>query len=160
MDWIWGLNHDLQHITSQNPSECPTSTTGTVRPSISVWGCILMTTSQSEWCWNTLFMYKEDLLWVWTWCSCHSLQHETQVDRDPTCKSSKYQLWPLATVAGAETLYIYKLDLLWVWSGWVCPIITYTNCKWETKSSPMTATVKVKPSIYQVLVAITTIYDH
>jgi hypothetical protein len=26
-NWIGGLNHNLQHITSKKPNECPTSTT-------------------------------------------------------------------------------------------------------------------------------------
>jgi hypothetical protein len=33
---------------------------------ISGWGCILMTTSRSSWCWNTWHVYKLDLLWVWS----------------------------------------------------------------------------------------------
>ena len=31
---------------------------------ISVWGCILMTASQRRRCWNTLYTYEVDLLWV------------------------------------------------------------------------------------------------
>ena len=35
---------------------------------ISGWGYILMTCSHCWRCWNTLYIYKEDLLWVWTGC--------------------------------------------------------------------------------------------
>jgi hypothetical protein len=27
MKWVEGFNHNMQHITSENPSECPTVTT-------------------------------------------------------------------------------------------------------------------------------------
>jgi len=46
------LNHNLQHDTSQNPSESPTTTTtfhfDCEAHHISGWGCILMTTSHKE----------------------------------------------------------------------------------------------------------------
>ena len=31
---------------------------------ISVWGCILLTASQRRRCWNTLYTYEVDLLWI------------------------------------------------------------------------------------------------
>jgi hypothetical protein len=36
----------------------------TLSEQISGWGCILMTNSHSSRCWNTLYMYEIDLLWV------------------------------------------------------------------------------------------------
>ena len=38
-----------------------------VRPSMSVsgWGCIHMTVGNSRRCWNTIYMYKKYLPWVW-----------------------------------------------------------------------------------------------
>jgi hypothetical protein len=27
MKWVEGFNHNMQHIKSENPSECPTATT-------------------------------------------------------------------------------------------------------------------------------------
>ena len=69
----WGvLNHNLQHDPSEKPRESPTATAAlsvTVKPKtkhISVWGCILMTTSHSRRYWNTLCMYEVDLPRGWT----------------------------------------------------------------------------------------------
>ena len=47
MKWVRCSYHNLQYIASEKPRELPTSTL-TVRPSISGWGCILMTTATVE----------------------------------------------------------------------------------------------------------------
>jgi hypothetical protein len=47
-----------------------------VKPSIyqcGVASCILMTTSHNGRCWNTSYMYEEDLPWVWVWSGCASI---------------------------------------------------------------------------------------
>ena len=43
---------------------------------ISCWGCILMTTSRSTWCWNALHIYELDLLWVWSGWDMGCLNHD------------------------------------------------------------------------------------
>ena len=81
------------------------------------------TISDSRWCWNVWYMYKEDLKWVWSVrmrCLKHNLQHDkweskwpkVSVLLPPLCvRQSIYQcgvasLWPRAKVEGAETLYV------------------------------------------------------
>ena len=75
-----------------------------------------MTCTHSSRCWIELYMYKEDLLWVWrgwgvliistNWESTTFCTH----DIHSQVIESKYQAgaswWPVATVAGAESLYI------------------------------------------------------
>jgi hypothetical protein len=64
--WVGFPNHNLQHIASEKPRDSPT-TVWCVKPiSISAWGCILMATSHSRHCWNTLYIYEADLMWVWS----------------------------------------------------------------------------------------------
>ena len=64
--WVGCTNHNLtQHDTSEKPSESPTTTTVTVRPSISGWGCIYMIASRSSTFWITLYMHDKEVLWVW-----------------------------------------------------------------------------------------------
>jgi hypothetical protein len=71
-----GLNHtNSTHLLHQgDPLSGP-------RRKISGCGGILMTTSHSSRCWNTLYMYEVDLLWVWmVWEASiitYSLQHDT-----------------------------------------------------------------------------------
>ncbi len=50
------------------PTETPPSTQSLLghREQISGWSYTLMSTSHCWRCWNTLYIYKEDLLWVWT----------------------------------------------------------------------------------------------
>jgi len=45
---------------------------------ISGWGCVLMTTSHSGRCWNALYMYEVDLIWVWSGWGASSLNHNLQ----------------------------------------------------------------------------------
>jgi hypothetical protein len=64
MNWIWCPNHNLQHIACEKPSESPTALLppwGETKR----WGGICMATNNSRRCWNTLYMYEADLLWVW-----------------------------------------------------------------------------------------------
>jgi hypothetical protein len=48
MKWVRCLNHNLQHDPSEKLSEFPTAAKAALRPSISGWGCILMTTATVE----------------------------------------------------------------------------------------------------------------
>jgi hypothetical protein len=93
-----------------------------------VWGCILMTTSQSRMRWNTVYMYEVDLLYEYEVGgfpqSYGNLQHiASEKPRDsPTATATTLyfvwnhlyisvgvveSLWPVATVAGGELHYIY-----------------------------------------------------
>ena len=88
------------------------------RGQISGWRHTLMNRSHC-WRWsNTLYMYKEDLLWVWTgWgvsiistnrgSKCESMHHITFRSMRGIYKAGATPLWPVATVEGAQTLYIY-----------------------------------------------------
>jgi hypothetical protein len=119
---------------------------------LSGWGCILMTTSQSRRCWNTLYMYEEDLLWVWGVCLNHNLQHITSEKPSelPTTTTlplqEQYQagaasLWPdVAIVAGWNTFYIYIVDLICVWSVWGVSVI-------RTKNQQRTLTTRTPLSV-------------
>jgi hypothetical protein len=59
MKWVGFPNHNLQHIASENPSECPTATTVCETMHLSVWGCTLMTTSRNRRCETHVYMYEE-----------------------------------------------------------------------------------------------------
>ena len=62
--WVWsvcGLSI-IQPTATVTLSPAPTG----LREQISGCGCILMTGSHCSRCWNTLYIYKEDLLWVWS----------------------------------------------------------------------------------------------
>jgi hypothetical protein len=76
-------------------------------------------TRSHGWRWsNTLYIYKEDLLWVWTgWgvsiistnrdSKCESMQNITLRSMRAYNKAGAKPLWPVATVEGGQTLYIY-----------------------------------------------------
>jgi hypothetical protein len=117
--WSYAItcyNWETERIPHCHHCDCETK-------HISGWGCMLMTTGHCSRCWNTLYMNEVDLLWVWTgWgasiITFHNLQHDASKKPSelPTTSTlplqEQYQagaasLWPLATVAGAETLYKY-----------------------------------------------------
>jgi hypothetical protein len=99
-------------------------------------------------CWIALYMYKEDLLWVWNvlgvliisthWEStfCTNIHSSSPNSR---YKAGSVSLWPPAMVEGAETLYIYiyiyiyKEDLLWVWNVNVLGVLIIST-HWESTS--------------------------
>ena len=88
-----------------------------------------MTTGHFRWCWNTLYIYKEDLLWVWTGLgvsftsanrdSYSCTKHITLRSHRAYNKAGAASLWPVATVKGAELHYIcikktcYEYELDW-----------------------------------------------
>ncbi len=99
-----------------------------------------MTRSHCWRCSNTLYIYKEDLLWVWTVWGVTIIS----TNRGSKCESMhitlrsmrayiRLELHPYMTHSHcwrcSNTLYIYKEDLLWVWTGWGVLIIS-TN--WES----------------------------
>jgi hypothetical protein len=103
-----------------------------------------MPTSHNRRCGNTIYMYEDNLLWVWSrWgasiITCSMIQSKTKSKRISNnshwaVRPSIYQvrvgsLWPLATV---NTIYMYEDNLLWVWSRWgassiTCSIIQVKN---------------------------------
>ncbi len=104
-------------VLTEDPSANPaTSHLGPIEK-ISGWSCILMTTGHCSRCWNTLYIYNEDLLWEWTGRgvsytstnrdSYSCTKHITLRSHRAYNKAGAASLWPLATVEGAETLYIY-----------------------------------------------------
>ena len=128
--------------TNGNPPPIPTTSTLPREANIREWSCILMVTSHYR-SWNTSYMYKADLLWVWRgWVASiirtNRYPPSTQRPRSKGKEihsqvlEGRYQgmaasLWPLAIVAGAQLHYIYKADLVWVWTGYGAPIITYST---------------------------------
>ena len=63
MHWVGCLNQNL-HIIQVRLQVNRLPLPVTVRPSISGWGCILMTASRSRRCRNTLYVNGKDLMRV------------------------------------------------------------------------------------------------
>ena len=70
--WVWSgwgvtimiMNRGKQY---QKPTESPRNyCLYPLRGQISMWVCIHMTVIHSRKCWNTLYMYEVDLIWVWS----------------------------------------------------------------------------------------------
>ena len=87
-------------------------------------GGILMTTRNCGRCWNTLYMYEEDLLWVWREWGVSIIstnRHLPPINNihssspNSSYKAGSASLWPLATVTGAEIHYIYICMKLICW---------------------------------------------
>ena len=113
--------------------------------------------------WNTLYMFKVDLLWVWSVWGVSIIQPTATVTLSPapTRKSthrSQRQIsgWIGILMTGRHcwtcwiALYMYKEDLLWVWSVWGVSIIR-TN--WDPLPIPTTSTLKTSESKYQGVAA-------
>jgi len=71
--WVWSgwgvsiISHSMIQVRNRVNHLSPTTTeTSTLGDQISLWGCFHMTTRQSGRCWNTLYMYEVDLIWVWS----------------------------------------------------------------------------------------------
>ena len=100
---------------------------------ISRWSYTLMTWSHCWRCSNTSYIYKEDLLRVWTgWgVSIISTNRGSIIHAHHSFRSMRayirlelhpYDLEPLLKVL--KHFYIYKEDLLWVWTVWGVSIIS------------------------------------
>ena len=144
MKWVGCLNHNLTHATSEKPRESPTTTTVTY---ISGWHCILTPTNHSMRCWNTLYIYEIDLVWVWTgWgasiITYSMMQARNQVNclRPLLYLSKAISGWSCNFMTTSHcsrcwnTFYMYEVNLLWVWSGWDASIIATAWYKWETNT--------------------------
>ena len=118
MKWMRGLDHNLQHDTSERERISYCRHCDSYTEHISDCGCILMSTGCHSTCWNTLYMYEERpvISMKWVECSNHSLpldpsekpsEYPTTTD---TVRLSIYQVgratsWSLAAVEGAKMLY-------------------------------------------------------
>ncbi len=91
-----------------------------------IWGCFLMTFSNNVRLWNTLYMFKIDLLWVWSVCGLSIIQPTATVTLSPAPTGLRGQISGCGCIlmTGSHcsrcwiALYMYKEDLLWVWSVW------------------------------------------
>ena len=73
---------------------------------ISGWDCILMTTGHSRSCWNTIYIYQVDLLWVWSGWDVSIISYSTLLVR----------------------LQVNHLPLpLWLWDWWDQAYIRVTS---------------------------------
>jgi hypothetical protein len=119
MNWIWCLNHNLQH---EKPGE-PTSRlleiwlwTLNLEPSIIICQVGVASSSHSRRCWNTVYMYKVDRLWVWSvWGASiirtYNMLQATSVE----CRTQHTLLClsPPTTYKACQTHFIY----IWNRSG-------------------------------------------
>ena len=113
LTWVWSgwgvQNHNLQHITSKKQIESPTTTTETVRPIIHQVGVAsswpLSTVEAAE----TLYMYDEDLLWVWSGWGAPIISYSTLQVRNP------------------YYCYHWDCDPKHIISGWDCCILMTTS---------------------------------
>jgi hypothetical protein len=122
-----------------NPGESPTPTFDCETKYISGWCCILMTCSHSSRCWNTIYMYEEDLLWVWSgWGASIIMYSMIQVGTQElllplyNCETKYISGWNCVCMTTSHssrcwnTIYMYEEEMLWVWCGWGASIITYS----------------------------------
>jgi hypothetical protein len=153
MKWMEWLDNHLHNDTS-------------LPEQISVCDCIHMTASHGRSCWNSLHVYEVDLIWVWSvwgvliinysmakrWITyCHHCAVRPSIHQVGVAS-----LWPLATVAGAETLYIYiwrrsnMSSMKWVRCSYH---ITYSTLQVRNRENLLLLPVDVRPIIHQVRVA-------
>ena len=162
--WVWCTNHNLtQHDTSEKPSESPTTTTVTVRPSISGWGCIHMIASRSSTCWITLFMHDKEVLWVWGgWgaliITLHMLQVIVQDNHLMPLRlgDKAISCWGCIHMTTSHNRrirnasYRYEEDMIGVWIGWGISIIVYSMIQVRNRVNLLLLLlwlVTVRPSI-------------
>jgi phosphomannomutase len=144
--WVWHawgaaiIIYSLIQVQVRNPSESPTIDSTSLPEQISVWGCIHMTASHNRRYWNTLYMYEDNLLWVWSgWGAAiiiYSLIQVRNPSESPTTDSTSLPeqilVWGCIHMTASHNrrywnaLYMYEVDLLWVWSGWDAAIIIYS----------------------------------
>ena len=154
MNWIWCPNHNLQHIACEKPSESPTALLppwGETKR----WGGICMATNNSRRCWNTLYMYEADLLWVWfgwvasiiTYNMIHLMLVNVEAEAYQVLPSPPLTLRDLIFSVGSIYLatqfiqcmsnFLYKLDMEWMWySGWDGISTTYGLSYTRTWTQP------------------------
>jgi hypothetical protein len=108
-------------------------------------GCILMTTSHSSRCWKSLYMYEDDLLWVWRWLG-FSIIFNSRTPWQNQENLLRVLVLPLPRVGFIlmttshssrcwKSLYMYEEDLLWVWSGLGFSIICNSRTPWQNQEN-------------------------
>ena len=130
---------------------------------ISGWDCILMTTSHSSRCWNTLYKYKVDIDMLWVWSGWDApiiinsmIQVRNQVNHllaSLCCEPSIYQVGAVPLFSRRwKTTYMYEEHLLWVWSVWGVLIIRNSRTPWQNQVNHLLYLWlwTVRLSIYQV----------
>jgi hypothetical protein len=125
-------NHNLQLDPSEKPSESPTADSTSLPEQISVWGWNNMTASHKKRYWNTLYMYKDDLLGVWrargvTIIIYSLIQVRNRVNHLDSANSTslpeQISVWGCIHMNASHnrrywnTLYMNKDNLLWVWQA-------------------------------------------
>jgi len=121
---------------------------------ISGWGCILMTMSHSWRCCNTLYMYKVDLLWVWSEWGVSIIIHSMMQARNRVnCLLPFSHLfqehisgWGCILMTNSHNRrcqnasYRYEEDMIGVRIGWGVLIIVYSMIQVRKRESPTVAT--------------------
>jgi hypothetical protein len=113
-----------------------------------------MNTSHSSRCWNTLYMYEVDLLWVWmVWeasiitYSMTQVRNQVIIIQPPPVAENRMVLYTFSTKSHSsrcsKSLYMYQKDLLWVWSGWRVSIIC------NSRTPPYVTVIILLPLFYR-----------
>jgi hypothetical protein len=124
---------------------------------IYIWGCFLMTFGNNSMClnWNTLYMYKIDLLWVWSVCGLSIIQPTVTAPRDPlSTHRSQRQISGCGGILMTYSrcsrcwiaLYMYEEDLLWEWREWGVSIIRTNR---SPPPIPTTSTLRADIRLWQ-----------
>ena len=138
--WVWSgwgiliISHSIYKWETEWITSI--TETSTLSDQISLWGWILMIPGQSGRCWNTLYIYKVNLQWVWSgWdapITTHSMLQVQEQERNwvyllpDQAKSGWGCILMIAGHSGGcwNTVYMYNKDLVWVWSDLGVSIIT------------------------------------
>jgi hypothetical protein len=109
--------------------------------------CILIISSHGRRCWNTIYMYEVNLLWVWSGWSVsiitytlypYHIPSETPTDNWIThhlcdCETKHLSGWGCILMTSSHgrrcwnIIYIYEVDLPWVGTGCGASIIRTTT---------------------------------
>ena len=156
MNGMGCLNHK-----NYNRYPPPIPTTSTLRSQIANIGCggILMTCIPCRRCWIALYMYKEDLLWVWMEWGAWIIGTNRYPPPIPTTSTLRSQIANIRCGGILMTcshcrrcwiaLYMYKEDLLWVWMEWGAWIIRTNR---YTPPIPTTSTLRSQSQIANIRV--------
>ena len=146
MKCVWGVSIITTNRESSFDNHTHIRTTcGTgPREQISGWNCILIITSHSSRCWNTLYKYKVDIDMLWVWSGWDApiiinsmIQVRNQVNHllaSLCCEPSIYQVGVVPQYSRCwKTKYMYEEHLLWVWSVWGVLIIRNSRTPWQNQ---------------------------
>ena len=130
---------------------------------IAVCGCIHMTTSHNRRCWNTLYMYQIDLLWVWSgWGASIIIHSKIQVRNrekdllplffwDPayTYQVVVASMWPLTIWKMLKHIIWWRPDISMEWVGCLNQNLKYATSQ-SPREPPTATTEAVRPSIVRL----------